>query len=73
VTEQEQVTRDIAGNADAAAQRGDIIRSGFEDVRKAIENTANAANALELLSQQFAVSSDQLVDEIETFLTRMAA
>ena len=73
VTEQEQVTRDIAGNADAAAQRGDIIRSGFQDVRKAIENTANAANALELLAQQFAVSSDQLVDEIETFLRRMAA
>ncbi len=73
VTEQEQVTRDIAGNADAAAQRGDVIRSGFAEVQKAIENTADAANALEILSQQFAVSSDQLVDEIETFLKRMAA
>lgn len=73
VTEQEQVTRGIAGNADAAAQRSDVVRSGFNDVQHAIANTAEAANALEQLSQEFAVSSDQLVDEIESFLQRMAA
>jgi methyl-accepting chemotaxis protein len=73
VTEQEQVTRDIASNADAAAQRGNVIRSGFNEIHRAIENTTSAANALEVLSQEFAVSSDILVDEIETFLRRMAA
>lgn len=73
VTEQEQVTRGIAGNADSAAQRSDVVRSGFAEVQGAIENTAGAANELEQLSKEFAVSSDQLVDEIETFLRRMAA
>ncbi len=43
VTEQEQVTRDIAANADAASHRSDTIRSGFGDVRRAIEETAVAA------------------------------
>lgn len=73
VNEQEQVTRDIATNADAAAQRGDVIRAGFTEVQHAIDNTAEAAKALDALSKEFAVSSDQLVAEIETFLKRMAA
>jgi methyl-accepting chemotaxis protein len=73
VTEQEQVTRDIASNADSAAQRGDIIRSGFGEVQKAIEETAAAADALDNLSKEFATSSDVLVNEIEQFLARMAA
>ncbi len=73
MNEQEQVTRDIATNADAAAQRGDVIRAGFTEVQHAIDNTAEAAKALDALSKEFAVSSDQLVAEIETFLNRMAA
>ncbi len=73
VTEQEQVTRDIAANADSAAQRSDVIRSGFTDVQHAIENTTAAAHSLEVLSQEFSTSSDRLVQEIEEFLQRMAA
>jgi methyl-accepting chemotaxis protein len=73
VTEQEQVTRDIAANADSAAQRGDIIRSGFGDVQQAIDETAAAADQLDGLSKDFATSSEVLVREIETFLARMAA
>lgn len=73
VTEQEQVTRDIAGNADAAAQRSDIVRSGFGEVQNAIENTVQAADSLDGLSKEFAASADGLVGEIEQFLNRMAA
>jgi methyl-accepting chemotaxis protein len=73
VTEQEQVTRDIATNADSAAQRSDIIRSGFEEVQRAIQNTADAAGSLDVISQEFSTSSDRLVQEIEDFLQRMAA
>jgi methyl-accepting chemotaxis protein len=73
VTEQEQVTRDIAANADSAAQRGEIIRSGFDDVQGAIDNTSDAASELDKLSRDFAASSDVLVKEIEDFLIRMAA
>ena len=73
VTEQEQVTRDIAANADSAAQRSDIILSGFTDVQRAIDNTSAAAGTLEALSEDFTQSSDQLVREIEGFLQKMAA
>ena len=73
MTEQEQVTRGIADNAGAASQRSDTIRSGFADVRKAIEETAHAANALDGLSNDFAQSSDALIREFESFLERMAA
>jgi methyl-accepting chemotaxis protein len=73
VTEQEQVTRDIAANADSAAQRGDVIRSGFGDVQQAIDETAAAADQLDGLSKDFANSSEVLVQEIESFLNRMAA
>ena len=73
VTEQEQVTRGIADNAGAASQRSDTIRSGFADVRRAIDETAHAATALDGLSHEFAASSDALIREFETFLERMAA
>ena len=73
VTEQEQVTRDIASNADSAAQRSDVILAGFSEVQRAIENTSTAAGALDALSAEFASSSEQLVTEIEGFLQRMAA
>ncbi|HRE20641.1 MAG TPA: methyl-accepting chemotaxis protein [Rhabdaerophilum sp.] len=73
VTEQEQVTRDIAANADSAAQRSDIVRAGFTDVLGAIENATEAASQLDTLSHDFAHASDQLVNEIEGFLQRMAA
>ncbi len=73
VTEQEQVTRGIADNAGAASQRSDTIRSGFSDVQRAIEETAQAANALDGLSHEFAASSDALIREFETFLEKMAA
>lgn len=73
VTQQEQVTREIAINADSAAERSDVIRAGFDDVQSAMENTTTAAGSLEALSQEFAQSSDRLVDEIEDFLKRMAA
>ena len=73
VTEQEQVTRDIAANADSAAQRSDGVRAGFADVLGAIENTTGAAEQLNSLSSEFARASDQLIGEIEGFLQRMAA
>lgn len=73
VTEQEQVTRDIAANADSAAQRSDVILSGFADVQHAIDNTSEAAGTLEALSEEFTTSSEQLVREIEGFLQKMAA
>lgn len=73
VTEQEQVTRDIAANADSAAQRSDIVRAGFTDVLGAIGNATEAAGQLDVLSSDFARASDLLVEEIEGFLKRMAA
>ena len=73
VNEQEQVTRDIAANADSAAQRSDTIRSGFTDVQDAIAKTADAAGSLEAISGDFTASSDRLIQEIDAFLARMAA
>ncbi|MCA0401107.1 MAG: Cache 3/Cache 2 fusion domain-containing protein [Proteobacteria bacterium] len=73
VTEQEQVTRGIAGNADMAAQRSDVIRAGYDDVQRAITESAGAADALDRLSREFTQATDGLVREVEDFLTRMAA
>jgi len=42
-------------------------------VRRAIDETAHAATALDGLSHEFAASSDALIREFETFLERMAA
>lgn len=73
VTEQEQVTQNIANNANMAARGSDVIREGFAAIDTAIRTTAESADALDTIAQSVANTAESVITSVEDFLNKMAA